>query len=267
MLYNILDHTQRRTVHTCNFNQHICVPHPDRVMQEHDLIYIKDGSWNIFQDGISYDLIPGDVILLQSNHHHYGSPPCASIVKTRFIHFNSCDGDKVCSELGEITGQYVFPMVIHCQKNSLIEHYFNKIIYTYWSDGEYAGNKVSAYLDLLLCELSGMKQTGSRHSSIIEDVKITIRKNSERFIGNQELADKYCCSVRTLSAKFKEETGYGIHAWQMKQKCEMASELMKTDDSLTLKEVAATFGFYDEYHFGKSFKKYFGYSPKSDRLI
>ena len=41
---------------------------------------------------------------------------------------------------------------------------------------------------------------------------------------------------------------------------------MKTDASLTLKEVAVTFGFYDEYHFGKCFKKHFGYSPKSVAL-
>ncbi len=42
--------------------------------------------------------------------------------------------------------------------------------------------------------------------------------------------------------------------------------VMKTDASLTLKEVAVTFGFYDEYHFGKCFKKHFGYSPKSVAL-
>lgn len=263
MLYNILDQTQRRKVHACNFNQHICAPHPDRILQEHDLLYIKEGNWNIFQDGINYELMAGDVILLQSDHHHYGMVPCTSVVKTCFIHFNSCSGDRLCSDPGEQKEQFVFPMVVHCEKNPLIEHYFNRIIYTYWSKGEYTEKKASAYLDLLLCEISGMKQTSSPHSSIIEDVKITIQKTPERFIKNQELADKYCCSVRTLTSKFKEETGYSLHAWQMKQKCEMANELMKTDGSLTLKEVAATFGFYDEYHFGKSYKKYFGHSPKS----
>ena len=48
----------------------------------------------------------------------------------------------------------------------------------------------------------------------------------------------------------------------MQQKCRMADELMKYDSTLTLKELAATFGFYDEYHFSKSFKKIMGRSPK-----
>ena len=44
--------------------------------------------------------------------------------------------------------------------------------------------------------------------------------------------------------------------------------VMKTDASLTLKEVAVTFGFYDEYHFSKQFKKIMRVSPsKYKRLL
>ena len=78
----------------------------------------------------------------------------------------------------------------------------------------------------------------------------------------KEFAEKHHCSVRTISSKFKENTGYSLHLWQMQQKCRMADELMKYDSTLTLKELAATFGFYDEYHFSKSFKKIMGRSPK-----
>lgn len=266
ILYNILDDTQKRRISSCNFNQHIFAPHPDRVMNEHDLIYIKDGDWTIFQDDIRYDVAAGDVILLQSNHHHYGFEPCTSTVRTRFIHFSSSESDRVSDETDSEAGQYFFPMVVHCGKNSLIEQYFNEIIHTYWAKGKYSRNKAASYLDLLLCEISNMTEQSGRHSSLIEDVKITIRKTPERFFKNQELAEKYCCSVRTLANKFKEETGYGIHEWQMKLKCEMAKDLIKSEPSLTLKEVAATFGFCDEYHFSKCYKRCFGYSPKLKKI-
>lgn len=89
-----------------------------------------------------------------------------------------------------------------------------------------------------------------------------IRKTPDRVLTNGELAAKCCCSVRTLSAKFKEATGESLHAWQVKIKCEMAAELMRTEPTLTLKEIASTYGFCDEYHFGKCYKKRFGCSPK-----
>ena len=43
----------------------------------------------------------------------------------------------------------------------------------------------------------------------------------------------------------------------------MADELMIYDQKLTLKEVAESFGFYDEYHFSKCYKSMFGCAPKS----
>lgn len=51
----------------------------------------------------------------------------------------------------------------------------------------------------------------------------------------------------------------------MELKCRMADELMQHEPTLTLKEVAATYGFYDEYHFGKCFKKIMGRSPKRSK--
>jgi len=65
-----------------------------------------------------------------------------------------------------------------------------------------------------------------------------------------------------LMTKFKEGTGETIHLWQMKLKCQMAQELMRNEPDVTLKEIAAIYGFYDEYHFGKCYKKTMGYSPK-----
>ena len=56
MLYNILDHTITRNISFCNFNQHINFIHPDRIMDEHDLIYIKEGNWNLCQDDIYYEV-------------------------------------------------------------------------------------------------------------------------------------------------------------------------------------------------------------------
>lgn len=265
MLYNFLENTAKREISSCNFNQHIKTAHPDRVIEEHDLIYIKEGCWHIAQDGTEYQLKPGDVILLQGGHHHYGTIPCESTVKTCFIHFGKHETDALSTNSEFTDGFWVFPIVSQCKNNPAVEHYFNRIIYSYWSDGEYARKKAAAYLDLLLCEISGIKGSESKHYSIVEDIKLQFKKTPHRFIGNEELAQKYCCSVRTISSKFKASTGMSLHAWQMKLKCQMAEELIRYDPSVTLKEIAANYGFYDEYHFGKCFKKIMGHSPKNTK--
>jgi len=259
MLINLLDQSEKRQIITCNYNQHINSKHADRVLDMHDLVYIREGEWSITQDGIDYSVKQGDIILLQSGHHHYGTIPCNGIVKTMFIHFASHKNDCLC-ECKERKSFYSFPVVAHCGEDPAVENYFKRIIAAFWEDGPYGKVKASAYLDLLLCAASSI---GANERSLADEIKKMINKNPGRFIPNEEFAQALGCSVRTVTSKFKENTGTSPHAWQMEQKCRIADELIRNEPTLTLKEVAATYGFYDEYHFGKCFKKIMGRSPKS----
>jgi len=51
----------------------------------------------------------------------------------------------------------------------------------------------------------------------------------------------------------------------IKTKMSDGRDLILQDPSITLKEIAATYGFYDEYHFSKSYKKIMGYPPKQTK--
>jgi len=260
MLFNILYNKEKRVIESCNYNQHINSKHADRIMKVHDLLYIREGEWAIAQDGVEYELKAGDVLLLQGGHHHYGTVPCNGTVKTRFIHFLPHPADDVAEEAKQDC--FSFPMVVHCADDPQVEKYFDRIISSFWSDEEYSKAKANAYLELLLCEISGI---GRKARTVVDEIKAQINKTPHRFIRNEEFAEKYGWSVRTITSKFRESTGTTIHAWQMEQKCRIAEELMRNEPTLTLKEVAATFGFCDEYHFGKCFKKVMGRTPKSKK--
>lgn len=258
MQFNYLNSQEKRKVIACNFNRHEGSCHPDRVLEEHDIIYIRSGSWVIGQDGVDYTLQAGDVILLQGYHHHYGPKPCQGTVNTCYIHFSCVETDVVGEGLSR-EDRYVFPMVVHCQGNPIVEKYFSQAIYAFYDEDIYGRKKAEAYLDLLLCELSRQEKN---QQSMAEHIKMLIRRHPDRFVSNQEIAGNLNCSVRTATGKFKNATGTTIHAWQMMHKCKMAEELIQYTPGITLKEVAATYGFYDEYHFGKCFKKIMGHTPK-----
>lgn len=262
MLYNFLDAAASRAVLSCNYNQHIASRHPDRIMQAHDLIYIREGAWEISQDGVDYPVHAGDVILLQGGHHHYGRVQSSSPVKTCYIHFSTSGRDYIAGRAERAQGQYSFPMVVPCADEPIIEKSFRAVIDSFWTEREYRQEQAAAHLTLLLCALSRKLR---RSAGVVEDVQRLIRKTPNRFISNAEAAAFAHCSIRTLSAKFKAETGCSLHAWQLRMKCRMADEWLCCEPDITLKEVAATYGFCDEYHFGKCFKKVMGRSPKSFR--
>ena len=261
MLYNHLIENAGRHIIACNYNQHIYTEHPDRVLYHHDLIYIREGDWRIVQDETEYAVTAGDVILLQGGHHHYGVAPCESIVKTIFIEFSSCDGDCLLENTAVSDG-YHFPVVVHCQNIPGIRNYLESAVASFWAQSTYAQRKTPFWLEMILCELSGAVE---RKDILTEQIMQTIKKTPGRFLSNQELAEMYHCSVRTLSSHFQKSTGESIHAWQLKLKCQMAEELMHREPQITLKEIATNYGFYDEYHFGKSYKKIMGRSPKHAR--
>ncbi len=261
MLFNHLAGNAGRHITTCNYNQHIRSEHPDRVLDRHDLIYIREGEWRIVQDETEYAVSAGDVILLQGGHHHYGIAPCESIVKTIFLEFSVCDGDSLSEEQHGTDG-YCFPVVVHCQNILAVRNYLESAVVSFWAENTYAHRKALFWLEMILCELSGAAQ---RKDMLTEQIMQTIKKTPGRFLSNQELAEMLHCSVRTLSSHFQKSTGESIHAWQLKLKCQMAEELMYREPQITLKELAANYGFYDEYHFGKSYKKIMGHSPKHAR--
>ena len=261
MLYNHLSENAGRRIFACNYNQHIYTEHPDRVLHHHDLIYIREGDWRIVQDETEYAVTAGDVILLQGGHHHYGIAPCDSIVKTIFLEFAVCEEDALSEDPVNPDG-YCFPVVVHCQNIPGIRNYLESAVASFWAQSAYSQRKTPYWLEMILCELSGAVE---RKDILTEQVMQTIKKTPGRFLSNQELAEMLHCSVRTLSSHFQKSTGESIHAWQLKLKCQMAEELMHREPQITLKEIAANYGFYDEYHFGKSYKKIMGHSPKHAR--
>ena len=50
--------------------------HPDRIMKEHDFLYMLDGSWEICEDHETYKMQTNDLLILPAGRHHYGQKLC-----------------------------------------------------------------------------------------------------------------------------------------------------------------------------------------------
>ena len=86
-----------------------------------------------------------------------------------------------------------------------------------------------------------------------------IDRNFHRKITLKELAARTGCSTSYLSHHFPAEFGMPLRAYLRRLRLEKARLLVER--GLTLKEIAAETGFYDEFHLSKAFKQFFGVPP------
>ena len=111
--------------------------HPDRIMQEHDLVYFLEGEWEVYQDNIPYLLRRGDVLLLHGGRHHYSKRPCLAGTNTIYIHIFPAPGDSYLPP-EEQTGTNASPFPqeplpewlperISCQENETVRILFDAL--------------------------------------------------------------------------------------------------------------------------------------------
>ena len=60
--------------------------HPNRIIGEHDFLYILDGTWEIWEDDTSYALQSDDLLILTAGRHHYGKKLCNPGNRHMYVH-------------------------------------------------------------------------------------------------------------------------------------------------------------------------------------
>lgn len=268
MSYTYLDLSHKRQVTLCGTNVYpVPEPHYDRILDEHDLLYIYNGEQPIAQDDETYNAQTGDLIFLRAGSHHYGTAPCSVNMRSIFIHFNTLPGDRSAKYLSRedvsTSGNtIVLPTLIHCGQNNACTKIINGIIDLYWSHRPNKERRLTLLLNLLLDELANIAQQDDTHREEWSVAVISLfRKHPERMYSLEEIAESVQMNVRTLSARFREITGESVHQYQLNMKLESAYKDLRTGNR-TIKDVAMSYGFCDAYYFSRLFKKKFGLSPK-----
>lgn len=99
----------------------------------------------------------------------------------------------------------------------------------------------------------------------MEDICRQIQSNPQIFYTAGEMADAHFICARTLNNRFLKVCQKTFYAYQMETKLEMVRHFLIHQPDSTLHEAAVNFGFYDEFHLSKAFKKQFKMSPSQFR--
>lgn len=264
--------------------------HPDRIMPEHDLLYMLDGTWEIAEEqedghGRSiWQMQTNDLLLLPAGRHHYGTSLCSPNNRHMYIHvtplFKELEMNRTipfpqeassshpCPAPDSSKHPHTFHSLIHCQNNPDIRKIFEEIISKSWEQSSFQDDKLSLLLNLLFCELLEQQekpvQTGS-YKNIAAEAARLIQTTPQTFFTGKDLADHFYVCERTLTNQFKKNYGKTLYAYQMDVKLEMVREFLITQPNVKLHETALNFGFCDEFHLSRTFRKKYGISPSQYR--
>lgn len=230
--------------------------HPKRKMTEHDFIYLLKGKWKIGQNCSSYELDEDKILILNADNIHYGINPCDKDTRTMYFHVSCEKGDFLSENICDAESVAVNTFT-DVKGNENIRKIFTEIVNCFLSENFL---KADILFDLLICELSD-NDNSIKRTDAGEKIKEIIHNNPERFFSNREIAQKLNVSVKTAETKFRAYTGKTIHQYMLEYKITKAIEYFKNFPDMSIKEISFNLGFFDEYHFGKQFKKMTGISP------
>ena len=264
--FNLRERHRITLTNICYFEN--AYSHPDRVMKEHDLVYMLEGGWGIGQDGISYQLLPDDVIILQAGGHHYNVSDTFPKTRTVYIHAEIADGDCFVNNASENSEACLYLATkISCRGYNKPKEIFNQIMSEFWSTRNQRNIKLSVLFDLLLCELSMIEhiQQNPEKNDCIYGSLYMIHTNPQKFYKVRELAEAFYVSEKYLENAFRKHTGKSVHEYQTAKKIDMIKTRIQMDPYMTFEEIAREYGFYDAFHLSKVFKKLTNISPKEYR--
>ena len=251
--------------------------HPTRTMTEHDFLYILDGTWEVIEEGIPYELQTDDLLILCAGRHHTGVRLCNPGNRHMYFHVLPTEGEqsrKTCMDKMEATktsedSRFLRShTLIHCQKEPKIRQYFHELISAYWGGDAQREDRLTLLFNLILCELASLQEEtagGAGSNSMLERVRQKIYSNPQVFFSAPEMAAEFYICPRTLNNRFRASCNQTFSAYQMDLKLEMVREFLTHQPDAKLHEAAVNFGFYDEFHLSKAFKKKYGYPPSKLR--
>ncbi|SDA62033.1 AraC-type DNA-binding protein [Butyrivibrio sp. INlla18] len=249
--------------------------HPDRVLEVHDFLYILDGTWEIYENDTAYEMGKDDLLILSAGNHHYGKKPSSAGNKHMYIHLYQENHKRSTSKRAGSTDIPSTALtsnspLFHCASNPRIKQYFKEIIATHLSDNpsinqELKEEKISLLMGLMLWEINSLQsasETKPKHSELISKIIDLLQTNPHHMYTTEEIADKFYVCSKTISNMFKDAYDATFYSYQMNMKLEMVRQYLSDHPYETLASAARNYGFYDEFHLGKAFKKKYGYSPK-----
>ena len=227
--------------------------------------FLKSGSAIIIPAGVSYFLKSvsqcTQFMSVNFDYTHNASMikiPRAPIASDRFS-----DGDIIDKVSFDDVCELNSPL---CLKIISIESKLKRLISDFSRKMLFYEVSVSGIFTEILADCIRQVKVGYVDDTVIHDILSFIAENLASPLTNEEIAMHFGYNKNYISDLVRRATGAPLHKYILNARIERAIELIDGGGYL-LGEVAEMCGFYDVYHFSKTFKAITGVSPKQYKRV
>lgn len=224
-----------------------------------EIYYMVTGKCNYFVDDKTYEVSPGDIVLIPEG----------------VIHKTNYNGEEHSRILIECESSFV-PADLR-ERLSTIGYFYRNVkisaeIYTilkqieaeYKNPDDLTLEALGAYIRLLLTLLLRHKNSAAEEKSknlMVESVVAYIKENYSTDITLSSVARNNFVSSEHLSRTFKKQTGFGFNEFLTLIRLQHAETMLKSRDGKSISEIAYSCGFNDSNYFSDKFRRVYGTSP------
>lgn len=226
--------------------------HPERTIENTEIIIVTKGTVHIALDEREYTLTPGDVLRISPGVHHGGTRISDNDVSFYWLHL--CG-----AEDGELPPEYFHP------ENIAQAELIARQLLHYASTEGYPRECVDYLIRLLIIELNAedLRASASNHR-LFSAVKEWVRINCDLPIKVADVARQFNYNEDYLNRVFKMFYPDGLKAYIDAMKMQrIKNDLI--NESMSLADIAARYSFGDYKYFLKYFKYHEGISPTKYR--
>jgi len=270
---------------TCgHFVSDVAWTHGRRCLDSFEIIIGVDQILYISQNGVEYEIHPGDAFLLLPGLIHEGYRPCEEGVSFFWFHFLTGESYDVLSE-GDFGRELVElnkpDSPLRCTSVYLpfqftppaiervnimfqqLQHVSRSNYYTKQAAHYTATSLLIELSEQMISDYQTSSVTSSGDRSVTEIIE-WIRLHALQDISVADIAERFMYNKEYLSRFFKKKTGYNLLEYINLMKISKAKELLSTSTH-SIRYIADCVGIEDEKYFMRLFRKYERMTPTEYR--
>jgi AraC-like DNA-binding protein len=242
--------------------------HPTRVIDNHELIFVKQGELDFWEEDQQFHLEGGQTLHLWPGRKHGSSIPMPAGLRFYWIHFTIEEvHDRVrrSSEDGFIPALKI-PQVARIAEPERLERLFR----TFLDDQEtgqlhpYAANLLTM---LMLVEVAAEEKSAEPDEQhvVATWAHTFIRINYDRTITTSKVAEAIGYNADYLGRIYRQVYGCTLTEAIHRRRVQVACKYL-LDSSLTIEQIADKCGFSDPDYFRRIFRRHMQISPGNYRI-
>jgi AraC-like DNA-binding protein len=234
--------------------------HPDRVLDNYELIVVRKGTLSIWEDDVRFDVPAGHALLLHAGRRHRGAEPFGADLSFYWIHF-------VPSLSSSQEHRLEIPQLTRVQRLACVAELFHRFL-----DDQEARQLDPLYSALLLaqilCEVGRQKPQAVpvRGSALVGRAEEYVTRHLAEKLSTADVARALRINPDYLNRLFRATHQVTFTEYIHRRKLTDAAGMLR-DTTDAVAEIASSCGYRSAGHFRRIFARYHGVAPGEYRRL